>query len=618
MHAFRALILATAAATSTAFAAGPGDAAGPYAPIDPAQVTVGGEIGQRIDLTIHNNLLAIEVEHQFLDPFRLKQSQPYDYVGLGKLIDSTVSFARYSKDPRVIALKNQLVTELIATQLPDGYIGTFPAGSRIRELFDEHEMAYNLHALVNNYTKCHDQPSLTAAGKLADYYIANYDAAAATRDPALVCKIDIERAMIALSEATGNTQYRDYIVNRSDLRHWQAPMANTDHFYTVVNLCLAQLDLYREQPDQTLLTQSRRVNDYLTDNNGLLITGTCSLNEKFNNTQQTLGPVGETCATAYLIRMEHNLLQLEGKSADGDIMERAIYNALFAAQSPDGRQLRYFTAIEGQRQYYNTDTYCCPNNFRRIVAELPEMIYYKNSGNGLAVNLYTPSEATVALNGGVSLKVTQTGDYLDSGHVAIQLDPSQSARFPLELRIPKWCKNDVSVDINGQAWDGTISPGTFLTIDRQWNAGDEVTLDMPMTWRFVLGRGLQTGLAALMRGPIVYCLDPSENAALGGLDVASLKSLVIDPTSVIDLPGGDPFDGMACQVRATGFGETFLLTLTKFRDPQGRCVYFHLSDMSAAVPDELVGIFAVPEPGSILILIAGLLGLLAYVWRRQR
>jgi DUF1680 family protein len=341
-----------------------------------------------------------------------------------------------------------------------------------------------------------------------------------------------------------------------------------------------------------------------------MITGTCSQNERFRNNQETQGGVGETCATAYLIRMENNLLQLEGKAPYGDIMERAIYNALFAAQSPDGRRLRYFTAIEGKREYYNSDTYCCPGNFRRIVSELPEMIYHTASGAGLAVNLYTPSEATVALNGGVSLKVTQTGNYLDSGHVVLQLDPSQSANFPLQLRIPKWCNDDVSVTINGQARSGAISPGTFLSIDRQWNAGDEVTLDMPMTWRFVLGRGLQSGLAALMRGPMVYCLDPSQNESLKNLDVPSLKSLVIDPNSVMDLPGGDPFGGMACQVSATGFGNTYLLKLTQFPDPQGQCVYFHLSDMSVAVPDELVGIFQVPEPRSVSLLTSGFLFLL--------
>ena len=119
-------------------------------------------MGRRIDLTIHKNLLVIEVENQFLRAFRLKQSRPFDYIGLGKLIDATVSFARNGKDPKVVELKDRLIKELIATQLDDGYLGTFPARSRIRDVFDEHEMAYNIHALVNDYRCFQDQPSLDA------------------------------------------------------------------------------------------------------------------------------------------------------------------------------------------------------------------------------------------------------------------------------------------------------------------------------------------------------------------------------------------------------------------------------------------------------------------------
>lgn len=143
---------------------------------------------------------------------------------------------------------------------------------------------------------------------------------------------------------------------------------------------------------------------------------------------------------------------------------------------------------------------------------------------------------------------------------------------------------------------------------------------MPTTWRFVLGRGVQSGLAALMRGPIVYCLDPSQNESLENFDGASMKSLVIDPTSVTDLPGGGPFGGMACQVSATGFGDTFLLKLTQFPDPLGKNVYFHLSDLSVAVPDELVGIFQVPEPGSMSLLISGFLFLMtiAFTYRKRK
>jgi hypothetical protein len=53
--------------------------------------------------------------------------------------------------------------------------------------------------------------------------------------------------------------------------------------------------------------------------------------------------LGETCATAYQFRVYDCHVRLEGDSRYGDLMERIIYNALFAAQSPDGRRIRYYT-----------------------------------------------------------------------------------------------------------------------------------------------------------------------------------------------------------------------------------------------------------------------------------
>lgn len=76
---------------------------GKFFAFDPAQVKVGGEIGRRIELAIQKNLLVIETENQFLKPFRQKQSQRYAYVGLGKLIDAAVSFARYDRRTDVLA-----------------------------------------------------------------------------------------------------------------------------------------------------------------------------------------------------------------------------------------------------------------------------------------------------------------------------------------------------------------------------------------------------------------------------------------------------------------------------------------------------------------------------------
>ena len=77
----------------------------------------------------------------------------------------------------------------------------------------------------------------------------------------------------------------------------------------------------------------------------------------------------------------------------------------------------------------------CPCNFRRIVAELPSMVYYRDD-QGLAVNLYTPSQAECSLGDGLKVAVRQATDYPNSGRVVIGVNPTRAAEFALRLRIP--------------------------------------------------------------------------------------------------------------------------------------------------------------------------------------
>jgi len=474
---------------------------GRMTPLNVRDVKVGGEIGRRIDITIEKNLLALDIENDFLQPFREKKATG-GYIGLGKLIDAAVRFAAYTNEEEVMAFKNKLVKESIKTQLADGYIGMFVPDRRIGTYWDLHEMVYIIQGLVSDYEHYDNNLSLEAAQRLGDYIMKHRPGKAPPRS---VGKLNTERAFIALSEVTKDKKYLDYCVDGMDLRNWHAPVHG--HAYTFMNLCIAQLDLYNIKPDDQLLAQNKRVIDFLTNNDGLVISGTCSHKEGWHTNQHGSGNLGETCATAYLIRLLHNMLQIEGKALYGDIMERSIYNALFAAQSPDGRRLRYFTPFEGKRVYYTRDTYCCPNNFRRIVAELSAMFYY-HLGNGLAINLYTDSTATVKLNNDILLEVRQETDYPNSGKVVVYINPSQPINFPLRLRIPSWCKR-AKVTVNDQQFKKVVSGGQFLTVDRLWKAGDRLELNMPMHWRLVRGRKTQEGRVAIMRGPLLFCLNPA-------------------------------------------------------------------------------------------------------------
>jgi DUF1680 family protein len=574
-----------------------------FVPADISKVKVGGELGRRIGVTIENNLFQLDIDNDFLSSFQKKNDA--GYIGLGKLIDGVVKMAAYTNDEKVIALKDHLISEVIKGQEADGYPGNMTSPNRMWKLWDIHEMGYIINGLITDYKLFADRHSLEAARKGADYLIKNWsslpeDWETSTGVAKRIAITGLHRTMLSLYGVTRDDRYLEFCSNRLKLINQDPGIVIgrrkliEGHIYGYMASCLAQLEMYRMIHDEKLLGPTRKAINFLTSGNGLSISGGAGQEEIWTDDQDGGGDLGETCATAYQLRVYDSLLRLNGDSRYGDIMERTIYNALFGAQSPQGRQIRYFTPLEGERHYHNGDTYCCPCNYRRVISELPLMVYY-STGNGVAINLYTPSNGIISIPNGRTISLRQETDYPNSGHVIITVDPSETSVFPLKLRIPSWCGNAI-LSVNGKPAEVTCKKGTFAVVERLWEKGDQVILELPMAWRLVSGRARQAGRAAVMRGPLLFCLDPSQNEALAKKTAAELGRIVIDLASIEPLPVKNSSvrpDGIACILRADnkpfsmGNSGNLNLTLTEFADPKGRCTYFRVPDLSETVPDEL-------------------------------
>jgi DUF1680 family protein len=568
-------------------------------PVDAREIRVGGEIGRRIDVTVHNNLLVLNVEKDFLQPFQQRKEKD-GYIGLGKLILSAVRMAAYTHDEQVIAWKYRLVAATIATQESDGYIGLCVPASRITELWDVHELGYIAAGLLSDYEFFHREASLVAARKAADYLLRNWDRIPAdwarrTDVATHVAVTGTDRTLLEFYRVTGDARYLDFLLNRRGLADWDMPIVIgrrtgiEGHMYAYMARTLAQAELYRLRPSPKLLVNADRALDFLTNRDGMTITGGAGQWEIWTNDQDGRTALAETCATAYQIRVYDTLLRLRGDARLGDLIERTIYNTLFGAQSPDGRRIRYFTPLEGPREYHPTDAYCCPNNYRRIVAELPEFIYYR-SGTGLTVNLYTASEANIDL-AGLSVRLRQETAYPADGNVLLRVDPARAAKFPLRLRIPRWAAG-ATVLVNNTPVD-SVRAGTFLEIDRAWKTGDTVAVKMPMRFRLVRGRQRQAGRVAVVRGPVVFTLNPTQEKSLEKLDAVELGQYTLDPSSLeaTTTPTGE----LACRAGiwkpgflSFGRNPDLTVTLTQFPDPAGKVIYFRLRDFTPAVDDELL------------------------------
>ncbi len=589
-------------AAAVSFAADPREAR--LQPVAYDEVRVAGELGRRIDITIDNHLLKLDLD-QFLTPFRQRTARG-GYIGLGKLIDAVARFAAYRPEHRLKTLNRKLLRDVIALQEPDGYLGMMAPQSRIHALWDIHELSYVAHGLITEYELFGETVALEAARKIADYIIRHWHELPAdwpkrTGVATHLAVTSLERTLIRLWRVTGDDRYKDFCLRQRQLADWAPPIELgrrpliKGHIYAYVCRALAGLELYRHEPRDGLVEPAKRAVRFLLREDGLTVTGGAGQWECWTDDQDGRIALGETCATAYQIRLYDRLLRLSGRPEYGDLIERTVYNALFGAQSPDGRRIRYYTPFEGKRAYFELDTYCCPGNYRRIIAELPLLIYYRHA-EGLAINLYAESRYRGRLPDGTAVTLVQRTRYPSSGSVEITVDPVRPARFALWLRVPLWATG-ATVRVN----DGQpepVSPGTYCKLSRRWRPGDRVSLNLPLRARLVRGRKQQYGRVAVLCGPLVYCLNPARNAVVSDWAAADLCRLTLDAKTLTGpLPDDSMRPGGTCvKVRAWPPGyrvvrpADFELVLTEFADPGGRATYFKVMLPAVVRDDELVGL----------------------------
>jgi DUF1680 family protein len=562
-------------------------------------------MGRRIRLTYENNIDKLDVDTHLLNHFRERESEG-GYVGLGKLMDACILYSLCSGDPAIEEKKEYLVNTAIQCQEDAGYIGKVKNGNRMFSgaTWDIHEMSYIIYSLSQNYRYYRDKESLTSAENAAKFIMSHW----AEKPQGWQEKINVaetvaltgwEEALVNLYDLTKNEEYLDFLLNERDLKNWDLDIVIgrkgliKGHVYSFMSRLLAQLKLYDIYPAPELLRQTAKAFDFLVNKDGMTITGGAGQIEIWDDSQDGRGSLAESCATAYFIRVCNQLVQLTGDSFYGDLMERSLYNSLFGAFSNNCTHTRYYTPFEGKRVYSKYASYCCSNNLRRLMPALPGMIYFQGSSS-LAVNLYTESKASLEIDSKKVL-IEQITDYPTSGTIKIELSAEKDMTFNLMLRIPSWSRK-CAISINGEKIEASPVSGQFFIINRTWSQADLVEIQFDMQPRLVSGIKRQSGRAAVMRGPQLYCLNPANSGKISNMDGASLGQITLYPET-LELIKDESFrpNGTALKVKVWPPGDYQTLPvnlhdiiLTEFADPEGEAVYFKLQDLNkGTVPDEL-------------------------------
>jgi DUF1680 family protein len=241
----------------------------------------------------------------------------------------------------------------------------------------------------------------------------------------------------------------------------------------------------------------------------------------------------ETCAAIALMMWNQRMFLLTGDARYIDVLERSCFNGVISGVSLSGDRFFYTNpcVYDGKKQ--NNAGFagrvpwfgcaCCPPNEMRILAALTGN-FYAVSGSALYVNFYAQSEGEVTV-AGTPVKIAQATDYPWNGQIKITITPSAPKLFSVRVRIPGWAEghpvpSDLyeydeptatawSVQVNGVAEQSKPDHG-YVTITREWRAGDIMNLDLPMPVRAVHGNvqiAATRDRIAFERGPIVYCVE---------------------------------------------------------------------------------------------------------------
>jgi uncharacterized protein len=154
---------------------------------------------------------------------------------------------------------------------------------------------------------------------------------------------------------------------------------------------------------------------------------------------------------------------------------------------------------------------CCPPMFLKLMGAMPGYIY-STDDDSVYVNLFVSSEARTTLKQN-QLSIKQSSRYPWDGNVKIAVNPTRPTAFNLMVRIPEWCRG-ATLKVNGERFSNLQKVRGYNQIERTWSQGDLVELIMPMPVDPVKAHPLveaDAGKVALMRGPIVYCLESADN-----------------------------------------------------------------------------------------------------------
>ena len=469
----------------------------------------------------------------------------FDDSDVYKALEGMAYSLQNHPDPELEAKCDEWIDKFAAAQQSDGYINTYYTLTGLENRWDDmdkHEMycaGHMIEAAVAYYNVTGKRKLLDVCIRMADHMMSIFGPGKRDWVPG---HEEIELALVKLYRTTGEKKYLDFaywLLEERGHGHgskgksgkaWSpqyyqdmVPVREqTDisgHAVRSMYLLCGMADVAACTGDQGYIDALHRLWDDVVLRN-MYITGGIGQsrhNEGFTEDYSlpNLTAYCETCASVGMVLWNWRMNQFTADAKYADVLERSLYNGALAGISLEGDRFFYVNPLESLGDHHRQAWYgcaCCPSQICRFLPSIGNYIYGV-AEDGVLVNLYIGSTANVKV-GRKELTLKQETEYPWKGTVSLTVGTETPVKTKFQLRIPAWCRA-WSVAINGEKMPTPVEKG-YAILERKWSDGDRITLELEMPVQLVAADPRtkeDEGMRAVQRGPLVYCLEETDNPA---------------------------------------------------------------------------------------------------------
>lgn len=234
----------------------------------------------------------------------------------------------------------------------------------------------------------------------------------------------------------------------------------------------------------------------------------------------------ETCGFVEQMASDELLLMMTGDPFWAEHCENVAFNSFPASMMPDMKSLRYITSpnqsisdsknhhpgIDNNGPFLAMNPFssrCCQHNHGQGWPYYIEHLIMATSDNGIAAAIFGACTASAKVSDGKSVEIVEDSNYPFEESIRFTVNPSEKVSFPFYIRIPIWAENP-TVSINGKPIAVKLLPGKYLCLEREWEKGDRVVLEIPMKLSQTIWTVNQNS-RSINYGPLTFSLKIKEN-----------------------------------------------------------------------------------------------------------